>query len=665
MSTADYSEPTARTDQPLAWDDAQDFADADRGFLGRLDPGVVRDADGRIVWDNDAYAFLAGDCSPTAHPSLWRQSRLVARQGLYEVVPGVYQVRGLDLSHITFVEGDRGVLVVDPLISAEVAAAALALYRVHRGERPVTAVLYTHSHIDHFGGVRGVVDEADVAGGRIPVIAPAGFLAHAVSENVFTGPAMSRRADYMYGTMLPVGPAGQIGCGLGQTTSRGSIGLIAPTLDVTETGQEEVIDGIRLVFQLTPGTEAPAEMNFHLPVLRVLCVAENACHTLHNVLTLRGALVRDPSAWARYLTETLRLFADTTDTVFASHHWPTWGQERAVRFLEEQRDAYAYLHDQSVRLINAGRTGSEIAEELRFPPALERAWHTRGYYGTLSHNAKAVYQRYMGWFDGNPAHLWQHPPVAAARRYVEFMGGADAVLAKARTAYEAGDLRWVAEVVHHVIFAEPDNAEARALQADALERLGHAAESGPWRNFYLTGAAELRDQTAGGRAPGGRTTGSLTPDGHSAEAASPDREGRTRIPADLLAALTPEQIFQSMAVRINGPRAGDQRLLLRWDLTAPPAGTDAAGGTATTETWTLLLSHGALTPMPGEAPRGEKPHATLRLARSTLNAVLSGATTFPDEIAAGTVTLDGDPQALLTFSNLLDRPDPAFAIVTP
>ncbi|MBM4791918.1 MBL fold metallo-hydrolase [Streptomyces sioyaensis] len=619
----------------LAWDDEQDFADADRGFLARLDPCLIRDADGRVVWDNDAYAFLGEDCPPTAHPSLWRQSRLVARQGLYEVVPGIYQVRGLDISHVTFVEGDRGVLVVDPLISTEVAAAALALYREHRGPRPVTAVLYSHSHLDHFGGVRGVVDEADVAAGRIPVIAPAGFLAHAVSENVFTGPAMVRRAGYMYGTTLPKGPAGQIGCGLGQTTSTGSVGLIAPTLDITATGQEEVIDGIRMVFQLTPGTEAPAEMNFHFPERRALCVAENACHTLHNVLTLRGALVRDPSAWARYLTQTLRLFADSSDVVFASHHWPTWGADRAVRFLEEQRDAYAYLHDQSVRMINAGLTGAEIAEELRFPPALERAWHARGYYGTLSHNAKAVYQRYMGWFDGNPAHLWQHPPVAAARRYVEFMGGADAVLAKARQAYEAGDLRWVAEVVNHVIFAEPDHAEARALQADAFEKLGQAAESGPWRNFYLVGAAELRGPVAGSPA-------------HPAP--------------DLLAALTAEQIFQSMAVRLNGPRAGDRRLLLRWEIGSASDSNDPA---AAPEIWTLLLSNGALTPMPGDAPRGERPHATLRLARTTLNAVLSGATTFLDEITAGTVTVDGDAGALLAFNSLLDKPAWNFSIVTP
>jgi alkyl sulfatase BDS1-like metallo-beta-lactamase superfamily hydrolase len=381
-----------------------------------------------------------------------------------------------------------------------------------------------------------------------------------------------------------------------------------------------------MVFQLTPGTEAPAETNIHFPELRLLCVAENACHTLHNVLTLRGALVRDPSAWARYLTETIRLFADTTDTVFASHHWPTWGTDRALHFLEQQRDAYAYLHDQSVRMINAGLTGAEIAEELRFPAELERAWHVRGYYGTLSHNAKAVYQRYMGWFDANPAHLWQHPPVEQARRYVDFMGGADAVTAKARASFEAGDLRWVAEVLGHVLFAEPEHTQARALQAETFELLGFAAESGPWRNFYLMGAAELR---------GGVIE-------------IPDRTA-----PDVLASLTSEQVFQSLAVRINGPRAAGRRLLLRWEFT------DRG------EAWSLLLSNGALTPMPGDAPRGEQPHATLRLARTTLDAVLGRTTTFVEEIGAGRLVLAGDAQALVEFSTFLDRPDPNFAVVTP
>ncbi|MFK0160379.1 alkyl/aryl-sulfatase [Streptomyces sp. NPDC090493] len=616
-----------RREERPAWDDEQDFSDADRGFIARLEPSRVLDADHRLVWDSDAYAFLDEACPPTAHPSLWRQSRLASRQGLYEVTAGVYQVRGLDLSNITFVEGDQGVVVIDPLISAEVAAAALALYRERRGPRPVTAVMYTHSHVDHFGGVRGVVDPADVAAGHVKVIAPSGFLEHAAAENVLTGPAMARRSGYMYGTALPKGPAGQIGCGLGQTTSLGSIGLVAPTLDITATGQEETVDGVRMVFQLTPGTEAPAEMNFYLPDLRALCVAENACHTLHNVLTLRGALVRDPSAWARYLTETLRLFAADTDVVFASHHWPTWGQDRAIRFLEEQRDAYAYLHDQCVRLINSGWTGAEIAEHLAFPPALERAWHARGYYGSLSHNAKAVYQRYMGWFDGNPAHLWQHPPVEAAARYVDFMGGADAVVAKAHASFQAGDLRWVAEVLGHVLFAEPGHDGARALQAQCFERLGHGSECAPWRNFYLMGAAELREGSIG---------------------------TLPRAAPDLLAALTPEQVFQSMAVRLDGPRAAQAgRLLLRWEFT------DLA------ENWTLLLSNGVLTPIHGDAPRGEQPNVTLRLPRTVLYEVLRGATSFAQAIGDGTVTVDGDVEALITFRALLDEPHRDFPIVTP
>ncbi|MGW5624701.1 alkyl/aryl-sulfatase [Streptomyces olivaceus] len=628
--------PQERTSPPREPDGEEDFADAVRGFIARLEPGTVHDATGRLVWDADAYAFLEEDCPPTAHPSLWRQSRLVARQGLFEVVPGVYQVRGLDLSNITFIEGRRGVIVVDPLISTEVATAALTLYRSHRGERPVTGVVYTHCHVDHFGGVRGVIDPAEAASGRVPVIAPAGFLEHAAGENVMTGPAMGRRAGYMYGAALPKGPAGQIGCGLGQTTSLGSISLIAPTLDITTTGQSETVDGVRLVFQLTPGTEAPAEMNFHLPDLRVLCVAENACHTLHNVLTLRGALVRDPSAWARYLTETLGLFADDTDVVFASHHWPTWGQDRVVRFLEEQRDAYAFLHDQCVRLINAGRTGAEIAEELRFPPALERAWHVRGYYGSLSHNAKAVYQRYMGWFDGNPAHLWQHPPREAADRYVTFMGGADAVVDKARGSFESGDLRWTAEVLGHVLLAQPEHVEARTLQASVFEQLGHGAECGPWRNFYLMGAAELREGVLG-------TPGRGAP--------------------DIIAALTVEQIFQSMAIRINGPRAAAAgRMLLRWEITAPDSAPPRSSSTA--EIWTVLLSNGALTPMRGGAPRGEDPAVTLRLPRTVLDAVMSRATTFADAIAQGDAVIEGDVRTLLTFGTLTDRPDPRFPIVT-
>lgn len=460
------------------FDDTRDQENERRGFIATVEEPAIRAADGRVVWDLNAYGFLAEDCPPTANPSLWRQSRLVTGHGLFEVTPGIYQVRGFDLSNMTLVEGERGILVIDPLVSTETAAAALALYRRHRGDRPVTGVLYTHSHVDHFGGVKGVIGVEEVAGG-VPVIAPEGFLEHAVSENVYAGTAMSRRAAYMYGAALSKGPRGQISSGLGATNSTGTVTLIPPTLSITRTGQSETVDGIRMVFQMTPGTEAPAELNIHFPGHAALCTAENATHNLHNLLTLRGAQVRDPHDWAHYLTEAVQLFGDATDVVFASHHWPVWGREDALTFLSEQRDLYAYLHDQTLRLLNQGRTGPEIAEELRLPPALERAWHTHGYYGSVSHNTKAVYQRYMGWFDGNPARLWAHPPTEAATRYVDFMGGADTVLSRARASYAEGDFRWVVEVVGHVLFADPDHAGALALQANALEQLGYAARTAP------------------------------------------------------------------------------------------------------------------------------------------------------------------------------------------
>lgn len=416
--------------EKLAFGDRTDFENAERGLVASLSPAVVKDAHGKVVWDNDAFGFLDGPCPETANPSLWRQSQLCAKQGLFEVADGIYQVRGLDLSNMTLVEGDRGVLVIDPLVSVETAAAALALYRRHRGERPVTGLVYTHSHVDHFGGAEGVIEAGNPDG--VPILAPEGFLDHAVSENVYAGTAMGRRGVYHTGVMLERGPDGMIGTGLGQTASSGRISLVPPTRDITRTGQEEVIDGVRIVFQMTPGTEAPAEMNFLFPDRRALCLAENATHNQHNILTLRGALVRDARVWARYLDEAIDLFADGADVAFASHHWPTWGRDAIVAFLSQQRDLYAYLHDQTLRLLNQGFTGLEIAEMIELPPALASAWHARGYYGSVNHNVKAIYQRYMGWFDGNPAHLWEHPPVENAQRYVECMGGASKVMAMAR-----------------------------------------------------------------------------------------------------------------------------------------------------------------------------------------------------------------------------------------
>ncbi|MEV0885681.1 alkyl sulfatase dimerization domain-containing protein [Streptomyces microflavus] len=613
----------------LPFDDTTDFANADRGFITALEPAVITADDGRVIWDNDGYSFLDAACPETAHPSLWRQAQLCARQGLYEVTEGIYQVRGLDLSNMTVVEGERGIVVIDPLLSAETAAAALALYRRHRGDRPVTALIYTHSHADHFGGARGVLPRGTEDG--VPILAPAGFLEHAVSENVYAGNAMTRRAMYMYGDRLAKAPDGQISAGLGMTTSTGTMTLIPPNVDITHTGQEEVLDGVRIVFQLTPGTEAPAEMNFLFPDHRALCLAENATHNMHNILTLRGAVVRDARVWSRYLDEAADLFGDAADVAFASHHWPTWGRENVRDFLATQRDLYAYLHDQTLRLLNAGLTGPEIAEAIELPPALEKCWHIRGYYGSLSHNVKAVYQRYLGWFDGNPAHLWEHPPVESAERYVECMGGADAVVAKARDYAEAGDLRFAATLLNHVVFADASHAAARSELAGVYRRLGRGAENGTWRNFYLMGAKEL-DEGAG-------TT--------VLDAANPE----------MAMALTVEQLIDSLAVRVDGPRAWDRELVIDLVVTGPARSRHR-----------LTLHNGALThrstdradQMDGVDRSGSRAPAglTLTLTKPQLLSVLVGG-------GLDGIEQSGDTSLLGDLFAVLAEPDKSFPIVTP
>lgn len=603
----------------LPFHDTTDFENADRGFVAALEPAVVKGDEGRVVWDNDAYAFLDADCPGTAHPSLWRQAQLCARQGLYEVTDGIYQVRGLDLSNMTLVEGDKGVVVIDPLISAETAAAALALYRSERGDRPVTGMIYTHSHGDHFGGARGILPEGHAP---VPILAPAGFMEHSVSENVYAGNAMTHRATYMYGDRIPKAPDGQIGAGLGMTTSTGTITLIPPTVDIERTGQEETVDGVRMVFQMTPGTEAPSEMNFLFPDRRALCLAENATHNMHNVLTLRGALVRDPRIWSRYIDEAIELFADKIDVAFASHHWPTWGRENVTDFLAVQRDLYAYMHDQTLRLLNAGLTGLEIAEEIQLPPALENSWHARGYYGSLSHNVKAVYQRYMGWFDGNPAHLWEHPPVESAKRYVDCMGGADAVVAMAREYVDQGDLRFAATLLNHVVFADDTHAGARADLAAVYRTLGHGCENGPWRNFYLMGAKELDE---------GASRALLDTDN-----------------PEMAMALSVEQLLDSIAVRVDGPRAWDLDLVI--DLNMTDEGTRHR----------LTLHNGALThrATTGAAPLRSPAALTLTLTRPQLLGILAGQ-------GLDGVEQDGDPAVLGTLFSLLAEPDTSFPIVTP
>ena len=598
---------------PADFNDRTDFDNANRGLIARFEPGVIKAPDGRVVFDADAYQnATTGECPDTVNPSLWRQCQLTSIQGLFEVTEGIYQVRGIEISNMTLVEGDTGVIVIDPLVSAECAAAGLALYREHRGDRPVTAVIFTHSHIDHFGGVLGVVD-ADTT---VPIVAPQGFLEHAVSENVYAGTAMLRRGVYQGGSSLPISATGTLGTGLGTGASKGTVGLMAPTLDITHTGQEGVLDGVRIVFQITPNTEAPAEMNFYFPNHRALCMAENATHNLHNILTPRGALVRDTRGWARYLDEAIDLFVDDTDVAFASHHWPTWGKDNVSTFLREQRDLYAFLHDQTLRLLNQGYVGSEIAEVIEMPPALDAAWHTHGYYGTVNHNVKAIYQRYLGWYDANPAHYWQHPPEAAAARYVETIGGIDATVAKAQAYADDGDLRFAAELASHAVFADPSHDGARALLADVLTRIGYGAEAATWRNIFLVGAHELREPpkplpvSAGG----------------------------------MIQALTITQLFDSIAIRIDAKRAWDTSATIRWQFTD------------TGETYRMELSNGVLTHRPTH--RQDPADLSVTLTRQQLLGLLGGAGT-------NGMTLDGDEKLLSTILSLTDQPDPAFAIVTP
>lgn len=611
--------------ESLPSDDRQDFVDAARGYLGSTPDAEVKTAADRLAWSMAPFAFLDAETAPdSVNPSLWRQARLNNRHGLFEVTPALYQVRGYDLSNITFVEGETGVIVIDPLTSAEPAAAALALYRAHRGPRPVSAVIYTHSHVDHYGGVRGVLSDEDIAAG-LQILAPEGFLKEAVSENVLAGNAMGRRATYMFGALLPRGPFGHVDAGLGKTVSLGAVSLVPPTDSISRTGETRTIDGVRIEFQLTPDCEAPAEMNFFFPDHGALCMAENCTCHLHNLYTPRGAQVRDARSWSRYIDEALGLFAGRSDVVFASHHWPKWGGERIANFLIKQRDLYKFIHDQTLRLANHGLNAVEIAEELRLPPGLALEWHTRDYYGTLNHNAKAVYQRYLGWFDGNPAHLHPHPPAEAGKRYVDLAGGPQALLASARAAFDAGDFRWVAELVNHLVFADPANAEARELQADALEQLGYQAESGPWRSFYLTGAQELRKP----RPPSDKP-----------------RPG----PAGQIRALPAAQLLESMSVRLNGGRAGEAALRF------------ALAVTDTAEAFDVEVSNAVLHCRPIDFA-GAADAGSIRMDRLTLAQLLLKETTAKQAAAVG--KLAGDAEPLETLLGLLDQFDFWFGIVTP
>jgi linear primary-alkylsulfatase len=477
----------------VSFDDETDFAAARRGLITQHRTGRIEE-DGRKVWDVAESDFIRSDETPpdTVHPGLWRQARLNAIHGLFEVADGVWQARGYDISNITFMATDSGWLIIDPLTTEETASACLELANSTLGERPVVAVIYTHSHVDHYAGVKGVTSEEAVAAGDVRIIAPDGFMAEAVGENVTAGPIMQRRALYQFGPLLPPGPRGHVDCGLGMALPMGFGSLIPPTETIFETGEELDIDGLRVIFQNTPEAEAPAEMNFFFPDQRLLCMAENCTHTLHNLYPIRGAKIRDAIAWSKYIQEALIMWGDRTDTMFASHHWPRFGGDDVREFLALQRDVYRWMHDQTLRLANQGYTPDEISDQLEMPGSFASQSHVQGYYGTVSHNVRSVYARYLGWYDGNPSHLHPLAPTQAGERYVEMMGGAGNVITKAREYFEQGDYRWVAQVLDHVVFSDPENQEARQLSADAMEQLGYQTESSTWRNAYLSGASELR-----------------------------------------------------------------------------------------------------------------------------------------------------------------------------
>ncbi len=623
-ATAQVSDSTRAANaafaQTLPWSDREDEDFANRGFVAANVAQQIRTTDGsRVAWDFSVYNFLQGDAPDTVNPSLWRHAQLLTRAGLFRVTDRVYQIRGFDVSNMTIVIGDTGLIIIDPLASAETAAAGLALARRTIGDRPVRAVIYTHSHLDHFGGVRGVVPDPT----GVEIIAPEGFMEHAVTENVIAGNAMSRRAQYQFGAGLTPGPEGQMTSGIGIAVSSGTFTLIPPTRSISRTGETLTIDGVRIEFQITPETEAPSEMNFFFPDLGVLCLSENANASMHNILTPRGALVRDAKAWADYLTESLRLYGDRTNIMVTSHAWPRFGGDRVRDFIASHRDAYKYLHDQTVRLMNAGYTDREIAEQVRLPEALSARWFNHGYYGTMMHNSRAVYQRYMGWYDANPANLNPLPPAEEATRFVRAMGGADRVLAEGQRAFDEGDYRWAARVLNHLVFAAPDNIAARQLLARTHRQMAYQAESAIWRNMYLVAARELEE--------------------------GPPARGLPTQSADLVAATPTSYILDLLAVRLNPERLGARRYA--FNLVFPERN----------ERFAVTIAHGVLVherdQTVADAPTITSPRAVFLQAMATQS--------MPRAVLSGQIRIRGNRRSLEGLGDVFDNPDPNFAIVTP
>ncbi len=626
-ATGHTCESNRRCCAPLDFTDRTDFDEAARGFVASLPDVTIKTAAGQTVFSLAGYEFLSTETVPdSVNASLWRQARLNMNHGLFQVTDRIYQVRGFDISNMTIIEGNTGLIIIDPLISCECARAALDLYIAHRGARPVTALIYTHSHTDHYGGARGVIHEDDVKAGRVRVIAPDKFLDEVTKENVLIGSPMLRRAIFQFGPMLPRGPFGQVDAGLGKVTSRGTISLIPPTEVIKDPIEMHIVDGVEIVFQLTPDTEAPAEMHMFYPGLKALNLAENATHNLHNIYPIRGAQVRDCNAWSKYLGDALVQFAPKSDVVFAQHHWPVWGQSRLTDYLTKQRDTYKFLHDQTLRWMNHGLKPAEIAEKIALPKSLEQNWSSRGYYGTLSHNSKSIYQRYIGWYDGNPANLNPLPPTERSTKLLAYMGGATAAIDKARVDFANGEYRWVAEIMNAVVFAEPSNHAARMLCADAFEQLAYQAESATWRNAYLQGAQELRHGL-------------------------PKLGQRMPVRPDFVANLPVVRVFDFLAIRLDAEKAEGQRVVINWIFTD------------LNECYALTLENCALTYV--ENHHAAIADVTVTLPRAVLTGLMLRTVTPAAAVAAGQAQIVGDPAKLAAIFALIEDMSPTFAVVGP
>lgn len=610
----------------LPFADRQDFDDAQRGFIAPLpNQGILKNADGKPFYRAEDYKFDINAPAPeTVNPSLWRQSQINGISGLFKVTERMYQVRGQDISNITFIEGDTGIIVIDPLVTAGAAKASLDLYYQHRPQKPIVAVIYTHSHTDHYGGVKGIVSENDVISGKVQILAPAGFMEEAISENVLLGNIMSRRALFSYGLLLPRNPQGNIGNGLGVTLTTGLPTIIAPTQSIIKTGEKKVIDGLEFDFLMAPGSEAPSEMHLYIPALKALCTAENTTHTLHNFYTLRGAKTRDTSKWTEYLNETLDMWGSQAEVLFMPHTWPVWGNQHINDYIGKYRDTIKYIHDQTLNMANQGYTMNEIGNMIQLPPTLANNWASRGYYGSVSHDARAVYNFYLGYFDGNPANLDPYGQTDMGKRYVKALGGAKQTIELAQEAYDKGDYRWTSELLKHVISAEPDNQAAKNLQANAFEQLGYQAESATWRGFYLTGAKELR------------------------EGVRKFTHGTTNSP-DTINGMSVEMLLDYMAVRLDSEKASGKHISLNFNLDKG-------------ENLNLTLNNSVLNHRQTLQPDAD---TSFYISRTDLHDVLTGQVKMSDLVHAKKVKVIGKAAKLDEVIAMLDQFDLWVNVVTP